>query len=88
MGIMDLISEYIIEPIGDFFSSFGDVSFGGEIFTSIKFWVPVVVASGLLYFVLNSWKGKVAGLTGYYIIGGVAIILFGYIWAARSISND
>lgn len=88
MGISDLIQEHIFEPLGDFFSSFGDISFGSEVFTSVKFWIPMIVAGGLLYFVLNSWQGKVQGITGYAILGGVATILFAYVWASRDLSKE
>jgi len=87
MGIFDLFQEHVMEPLGDFFSSFGEMSFGSEVFTSVKFWVPIIVAGGLLYYVLKSWEGKVHGLTGYYILGGVAIILFAYVWASRDLSK-
>lgn len=87
--IVDGITS-IPEVIGDFFRDLVNPEFWGnsEVFTSYKFWIPILLAGGALYWVLGQWQGKVPGLAGYYIIGGVATLLFGYFWAARDLDKN
>lgn len=92
MGFDDII-DYIAEGfsgIGDVFGSlFSSETWGNsEVFSSPKFWIPVVAAGGLLYYVLNSWQGKVEGLTGYAVVGGIVVLVWGYFWAARDIEKN
>lgn len=89
--------DWIKEQIGDAFEGIGDV-FGSlfssetwgntEVISSPKFIIPVGIAGWILYFVINSWKGQVQGLTGYAVIGGVAAIVWGYFWASRDIEKN
>ena len=59
-----------------------------EVFSSPKFWLPIAISGFALYYVLNSWQGKIGNLTGYAVMGGLAIVIFGYYWAARDIERN
>jgi hypothetical protein len=89
--------DEIIEWISDGFTSIGeaiadlfnpDVWGNSEVFTSLKFWLPLALTGGILYWVINQWRGKVPGLIGFAVIGGIATIVFAYFWAARDIEQN
>ena len=81
--------DEIIDYIRDGFDELFNIDFGGsEILSNPKFWISSLVSCGMITFVLNNWKGKVAGLTGYYIIGFAAALLFGYYLTARDLDKN
>lgn len=81
--------EEIWESITEGFSDLFDIQWSNsEVFTSPKFWIPIAMAGGILFWVLKQWEGKVSGLIGYYFIGGLAIVAFGYFWAARDLDKN
>jgi len=61
--------------------------FDTEILTSPMFWIPMVVSGAVLWYVLNSWVGEVRGTTGFAVMGGIAIVVFSYFWAARKMDS-
>lgn len=91
--VLDEVRDYIaegFEAIGDTFRSlFSAETWGNsEVFGSPKFWIPIAIAGFALYYVINSWQGKVENLTMYAVVGGIAVLVWGYFWAARDIEKN
>ena len=80
----------IWEYICDAFSSIGEISFSaGDILSSPKFWVSMLMSGGVLYYMLSVWKTKMdQPIMGFYIIGGLAVIAFSYFWTAKDIDQN
>jgi hypothetical protein len=64
-----------------------DDFFDMEIILHPYFWITILVSGGILWYILNSWVGKVDGILKYALFGGIGIVIFAYFWTAKKINE-